>query len=83
LRTLDLSVNGLGNEAAEAVAGSPRLPDLAVLRMGYNRIGDEGGQVLAASPHLANLRRLDLTGNNLSKAVRAALREWFRRRVAL
>jgi uncharacterized protein (TIGR02996 family) len=83
LAVLRMDWNQIGDPGARALANSPHLASLAELSLSNNVIGDEGGQALAKSPHLKNLRRLDLTKNNLSKTVRAALRERFRRRVVL
>ena len=83
LAVLRMGWNEIGDAGARALANSPHLASLSELSLNRNAIGDEGALALAASPHLANLRRLDLTRNNLGKSGRTALRERFRRRVAL
>src|SRR5262249_48664090 len=83
LAVLRMEWNRIGDPGARALANSPHLAGLSELSLSNNAIGDEGARALAASPHLTNLRWLDVTKNNMSQSGRAALRERFRRRVAL
>lgn len=71
LEALDLRGCHLSAVGASALAGSPHLSGLRVLRLGScgsvwppdkNPLGDEGAEALASSPHLASLERLDLEG---------------------
>jgi carbon storage regulator CsrA len=65
LASLDLSDNGLGDDAAVVLASSARLGSLSTLVLRQNRIGDAGAAALARSPHLAALTALDLAGNQI------------------
>ena len=60
---LGLDKNGLGDEAAAALAEADRLARLIDLDLRHNRITDAGADVLLASPDHPGLRRLGLLGN--------------------
>jgi uncharacterized protein (TIGR02996 family) len=68
LIVLDLHWNYAGDDIADG-----RFPALTELWLGTNRIGNAGGQALARTPHLGALRFLELSGNTIHHAVRAAL----------
>src|SRR5262249_20101799 len=72
------------DEAAEILAGCPRLRGVQILRLtGYNKISDEGFATLIRSPHLAGILDLSL-GNTPDGSVRAlAKAPMLRRLVAL
>jgi uncharacterized protein (TIGR02996 family) len=76
LAVLDLGDNGyIGPEGARALAASPRLAGLRALGLARTGLDGPAAQALAASPHLNNLAVLDLEGNDLPPAARAALRK--------
>ena len=77
LSELNLRLNGIGDGAAAALAGSPALATLRGLDLADNRIGPAGARALAASPHLAGLTHLNLKGNPLGDAGVRALRRRF------
>jgi uncharacterized protein (TIGR02996 family) len=52
----------LTDDDAAALARSPGIANLRVLRLSGNRIEDRGVRALAASPYLRNLRRLAIIG---------------------
>lgn len=61
--SLDLGYNAAGDDGAFALADSPALASLRVLRLQRIGLTDDGAEALLASPHLANLRELSLYGN--------------------
>lgn len=63
LRSLDLSDNGLDDDAAVALAGSPHLEKLAWLDLSKNKISAKGLDALAASQRLPRLGYLCLADN--------------------
>jgi uncharacterized protein (TIGR02996 family) len=63
LRTLDLTVNALGEEGATLLGGWRGLHDVENLRLMGNKIGDVGLRGLG--PALTRLRRADLRQNRL------------------
>jgi uncharacterized protein (TIGR02996 family) len=66
VRYLDLEDgNRIGNEGLEALATSPYLKHLRVLKVRGNRIGLAGIRALASSPMAESLRTLDLDENEL------------------
>jgi uncharacterized protein (TIGR02996 family) len=52
-------------------------PELTELNLSNNAIGDVGALALADSPHATGLQRLNVSGNRLSEAALARLRERF------
>jgi uncharacterized protein (TIGR02996 family) len=82
VRKLDLSENGLGDEAAERLADAPP-PRLRVLELSVNAITDRGALALARSPHLEGLRLLRLRFNYSFTRAADALRQRFGERVEL
>jgi uncharacterized protein (TIGR02996 family) len=65
LTVLRLGVNGLGDEGAEALAGSPLLARLTALDLHDCRLGRRAAAALAVSPHLGCLASLDLDRNQI------------------
>jgi uncharacterized protein (TIGR02996 family) len=66
LATLELNNNpNLGNDGAEALAGSATLPALRRLGLGGTRLGREGMKALARAPLLSQLEDLNLSLNGL------------------
>lgn len=63
LKSLDLSDNGIEQEAMLALLGSPRLPQLRSLQLSGNELDDECLQVLATSALFSDLESLDLSDN--------------------
>jgi uncharacterized protein (TIGR02996 family) len=74
LRGLDLAGCHIGNEGLLTLMPLGRL---SILNLAHNNIDDRGGYALAEAPSLPNDVRLDLRGNRLSRACRAALRARF------
>lgn len=72
LNILDLHLNYAGDGTAADIADG-RFRELTELWLGSNRIGNAGARALANSPHLATLRFLELSGNTIHHAIRAAL----------
>jgi uncharacterized protein (TIGR02996 family) len=70
---LDLYDNPVQTAAYEALAGSPLLGRLQVLRAGKTVPGVAGVEALAASPYLTDLRWLDLRNNALDAAAARVL----------
>jgi hemoglobin-like flavoprotein/Ran GTPase-activating protein (RanGAP) involved in mRNA processing and transport/tRNA A-37 threonylcarbamoyl transferase component Bud32 len=73
LQDLDLSDNALQTAGATALAGSPALARLRVLRLRDNAIGSDGAGAIATSPALSGLRELDLSHNQIGAAGAATL----------
>jgi uncharacterized protein (TIGR02996 family) len=73
LKELDFELADIGSAGATALAGSPGLANLEVLRLEGNRVGPEGAEAVAASPHLRKLRELDLGSNRLGDRGAVAL----------
>lgn len=73
LDQLDLSGNGLGDAAIEALARWPPLARITRLYLARNTISDRGARALAASPHLGPLTELLLHGNAIGDDGVAAL----------
>jgi hypothetical protein len=75
---LSLEGNGLGDEAALALATSPHLAQLTFLDLRSNKITARGVEALLGSPHLARLGFLALLENKVPvsgrKRIRARLR---------
>ena len=65
LESFDVSVNGISDSGATAVADNIQLcKKLQNLNMSFNHIGDSGAMALAESlHHLMNLKKLDLSYN--------------------
>jgi uncharacterized protein (TIGR02996 family) len=86
VRALDFSHRWPGggdwNPVAVRMASHPGLAALKHIGLGSCGIGDAGGRALAESPHL-NPDVLNLLGNELSAAVRVALRARYGSRVWL
>jgi hypothetical protein len=66
-------MNGLGPEAARALADWPGLARLRSLHLYSNPLGDDGVSALAASPHIANLWRLDVSDTDVGERGKRAL----------
>jgi uncharacterized protein (TIGR02996 family) len=62
LRALDLECSDLTDTGVQALAGSPLVGQLQVLKLGSNHIGVAGIEAPFRSPHPAALRDLDLQG---------------------
>jgi uncharacterized protein (TIGR02996 family) len=87
LQELDLShsfnsptewdVVGNGDPFVPAIADSPLLTRLKVLRLAGNGITDKGAKALAASPRELNLTQIDLSGNPITAVGKRALRKRF------
>ncbi len=73
LRSLRLSSNGLGEDAAWALAGAAHLGGLSELDLDGNRLGVEGAVALSTSRWLSRLTRLALSDNALGDAGVAAM----------
>ena len=80
LEVLDLTHSKIGVEAAKAIAASPSLKNLKVLKIGnydvdaeyFNKIEDDGLEAIAMSPYLINLEALDVSRNNIgSRGIKA------------
>jgi uncharacterized protein (TIGR02996 family) len=66
--TIDLTRNSLGDAGVEALLGGPHLAGVRVLRLGQNQVTDAGAAALAvALPRFPRLRRLDVSGNQLTR----------------
>lgn len=65
LKHLDFELAEVGDRGAIAVARSPGMADLEVLRLEDNKVGPEGAEAVAASPHLRKLRELSLGSNRI------------------
>jgi Leucine Rich repeat len=84
LRSLELSLNGAGNAAAQIIANAPVLANLRELHLHLSVWGegialygvpaetlildDDGAGLLAASPHLVNVEHLVLDTNRITNA---------------
>ena len=66
LEELSLSVAGLGNEGARALARAVRLTRLYRLELNHNGIGESGVRALADAPHLSGLETFFLEGNSIN-----------------
>jgi hypothetical protein len=65
---LDLSrCRQIGDDGAMALAASPGLASVAVLRLSECGIGPAGARALAESPYLKGLRYLELSGNRVGE----------------
>jgi Ran GTPase-activating protein (RanGAP) involved in mRNA processing and transport len=64
--TLDLNWNEIGPEGTKALANSPSLQHLKVLKLYDNYIGDEGASALAKSTGFQSLEILELGDNRIS-----------------
>ena len=51
---LDLSFNSIGDEGARALASSPSLSSLTLLKLHSNDVSEEGTSALRKSPYLSN-----------------------------
>jgi hypothetical protein len=67
LRSLNLSVTGIGNMGLQSLADSEHLRSLSRLHLGGNEIGDAGIRVLASSELLPRLEVLTLRDNYLTR----------------
>lgn len=66
--TLDLTRNFLGDDGVRALLAGPHLDGVRVLRLGQNQITDAGAAaILTALSRLPHLRRLDVSGNRLTR----------------
>ncbi|HJZ56262.1 MAG TPA: TIGR02996 domain-containing protein [Gemmataceae bacterium] len=82
LRALNLSMNLIRNDGAQALARSPHLRNLRFLALNWCGLSAAGGRALAEAPVLGELEELQLEGNpGLGKAAVARLRERFGDRV--
>jgi hypothetical protein len=72
-----LVAEGIGDTGAEALAESPYLELLQILRLSGCGIGDRGAHALAASRHLQRLSLLTLCENPFGEQARQALRDRF------
>lgn len=68
LISLELSMNGIGDDGAFTLATAPNLGNLRALMLYMNGIWNSGAAALATSPHLSRLEILNLELNNLSDA---------------
>jgi uncharacterized protein (TIGR02996 family) len=65
---VDLTRNFLADAGVEALLGGPHLAGVRVLRLGQNQVTDAGATALAtALPRFPRLRRLDVSGNRLTR----------------
>jgi uncharacterized protein (TIGR02996 family) len=65
---IDLTRNFLADAGVEAVLGGPHLAGVRVLRLSQNQVTDAGAAALAAAlPRFTRLRRLDVSGNWLTR----------------
>lgn len=76
LAELALDTGRVGDEGLAAIAASRHLTHLRALEV-RGPFGDEGALALAASDHLPSLARVRLSGEELSKKARTALRRRF------
>lgn len=67
LSRLDLSGNGLDDDAIRLLARSPHLAGLTELNLSNNLISDVGKVALVISPYLSRLTRLDLRNNQIRR----------------
>lgn len=65
LKHLDFELGEVGSRGAIAVARSPGMANLEVLRLEDNKVGPEGAEAVAASPHLRKLRELNLGASRI------------------
>ncbi len=72
-RLTGLRFVALGLPGVRALAGSPRLANLATLDLSGGLFGDAGARALAASPHMAHLVGLSLYGCGVRDAGSQAL----------
>ena len=62
------AVDLAGNYLGEALVGGPHLAGVRALRLAQNQVTDAGAAALAAAlPRFARLRRLDVSGNRLTR----------------
>jgi uncharacterized protein (TIGR02996 family) len=76
LRLLDLTGQGLGEDGVREVADQPEAARVRWLGLARNFLGDTGARRLLESRHL-HLYHLDVTGNDISPPLLAALRARF------
>jgi len=72
LRHLGLFSNGLGDQGAVALAGSPMPGQLQGLELSHNGITDTGARALLAAPQLRRVR-LGLSGNPIDVTTKRAV----------
>jgi serine/threonine protein kinase/Ran GTPase-activating protein (RanGAP) involved in mRNA processing and transport/hemoglobin-like flavoprotein len=73
LESLALADDGLGPDAAEALAASSLALHLRALRLAHNQLGDRGAEALARGPSWHALRVLDVKDNGITLAGAAAI----------
>lgn len=74
LTSLWLRQIALGPHAALAIARSPHAVALRSLNLLKCAIGDDGARALLESPHLSDLAELQLSGNQISTSLGAAIK---------
>ncbi|MBY0230443.1 MAG: TIGR02996 domain-containing protein [Gemmataceae bacterium] len=75
LRMLLLQGNGIGDEAAIALANNPRLRKLEQLDLNGNDLTDATARAILDSASLPRLKNLSISGNDLSTRMMTALGE--------